>query len=92
MHKEWARLCIKRLTVLADNKFKKNLPPSYIEQKCTSIRKKIPLYVYLKNGNRSLIYVEPYTSIGDIKKGILRDFKINEKKWKYLGIQEAVEK
>lgn len=36
--------------------------------------------------------MEPYTNIGDVFKGLMRDFKFDEKYWKYFGLFECVEK
>lgn len=90
--KEWARVCLKRLYYLSQNKFKKNFAPSLLEIKCTQLRKKLPLFIYLKNGASTCIFIEPYTNVGDVLKSVMRDFQIDQKYWKYLGLFEVVEK
>lgn len=90
--KEWARVCLRRLYQLSQNKFKKNFAPGSLEIRCTQIKKKIPIYIYFKNGSSTHLFIEPYTTVGDVFKGILRELEIDEKYWKYLGLFEAVEK
>ena len=75
--KEWAKYCLKRLYYLDKNLFKRNFATSSIEIMYTKTRKKIPLPIYLKNGTSYYLYVEPYITIGEIKKMVLNELKID---------------
>lgn len=92
IQKEWARICLKRLYYLSQNKFKKNYAPGSLEIKCTFLRKKLPLHIHLRNGSSTYIFVEPYTTVGDVFKSVLRNFKVDEKDWKFYGLFESVER
>lgn len=83
---------MKRLYSLSQNKFKKNFAPGSLEIRCTQIKKKIPLYIYFKNGVSTNLFIEPYTTVDDVFKGVMREMKLEEKHWKYFGLYEGIEK
>lgn len=91
-YKEWAKYSLKRLYFLDKNSFKRNFAPSSVEIKYTKTRKKIPIQVFFKNGTSEYLYVEPYVTIGDLKKLVLEHYEIDKNYWNFFGILESVER
>lgn len=48
--------------------------------------------MYFRNGSSTNLFIEPYTTVSDVFKGVLRELEIDEKLWKYMGLFESVVK